>query len=219
MMLRGATMDCDAIAPVYATAEHLTFGRALERCRVRYLEAAARRRAALVCGEGDGRFLAALLRAAPDIRVDYIDLSRGMLDRARRRVARLKNGALDRVEFFQADLRSWVPLRQYDLVATHFVLDCFTDAEASAVIGQIAAAANQDALWLLSEFRIPESGWRRLFGSSVVATLYAAFRVATGLKVDRLPRYREPLERAGFAPREIDHRYAGLLTAERWERR
>ena len=83
------TIDCDLIAPWYESVEHLCFGTALERRRNAFLGDLQGVRRALSCGEGDGRFTAALLRANPQIEVTAVDASRKMVELAARRVTRM----------------------------------------------------------------------------------------------------------------------------------
>ena len=56
-----ARMNCDGIARYYQVLEHLSFGRYLERRRFAFLGEAWTSRRAIVCGGGNGRFLARLL--------------------------------------------------------------------------------------------------------------------------------------------------------------
>ena len=92
-------MNCDPIAPHYWWIERLGMGRTLERRRRCFLPEVERARRALVLGDGDGRFLRALLRSNSTVRADYVDLSGRMLD-----LARQKAGA-ERVDY-QARRRS-----------------------------------------------------------------------------------------------------------------
>ena len=71
-------MNCDAIAKHYAWMEFVVFGRALERCRTRFLKELEGTRRALVLGDGDGRFLLQLLKSSPEMRADYVDRSQEM---------------------------------------------------------------------------------------------------------------------------------------------
>ncbi|MCU1248095.1 MAG: methyltransferase type 12 [Edaphobacter sp.] len=59
----------DRIARPYHWLEYLTLGKALERCRNHHLPQLLDRRHALVLGDGDGRFLAQLLKQNPNLLV------------------------------------------------------------------------------------------------------------------------------------------------------
>ncbi len=50
-----AKMNCDRVARFYRTLEYVSFGGALQACRVMYLREVAECRRAIVCGDGDGQ--------------------------------------------------------------------------------------------------------------------------------------------------------------------
>jgi ubiquinone/menaquinone biosynthesis C-methylase UbiE len=197
-------MNCDFIAPWYRWLEYASFGRTLERRRSAFLGCIAEARRVLVLGDGDGRALVGLLAAAPDARVDAIDLSARMLELARGRAASA------RVTFHHADART-VPLpeAEYDLVVTHFFLDCFEEEEMERLVARVAAAASPQARWLVSEFRNP---------GIVVAVLYFFFRLTTGLKTRRLVDHHPYLQRWGFHILRTEPAWRGLLASELWTR-
>src|SRR3954468_6858375 len=170
-------MNCDRIAPLYVVGERLFFGHALERCRIAHLPTLGRYEAALVCGDGDGRFLRSLVRSRTVSNIDYVDVSRRMTCLARRRAGQQAGGSGPHVEFFCADIREVESPRRYDLIATHFFLDCFGDDEIHEVIHAIASHAAGNPTWLVSEFQIPQRGLARLAGSLVIGGLYLAFRL------------------------------------------
>ena len=177
---------------------------------------------ALVLGDGDGRFLERLLAVQPTIQVDYVDSSAKMLALARERVevghgdAEAGRGAV----FHMADARRWLPAgeNRYDLICTHFFLDCLTDGEVEALVCRLAPFVEGKGVWIVSEFHQPDRGlaaWRaRLW----IGGLYRLFGWATGLRVRRLPDYRAVLARHGFRlEREVRAEW-GLLVSEWWER-
>jgi SAM-dependent methyltransferase len=201
----------DRVARAYRWMEYLTLGTALERTRGWALNAGwmdgARR--ALVLGDGDGRFTARLLRRNPQVEVEAVDLSAGML----RLLGRRCGFAGDRLRTRQEDAREFVPEPGADLVATHFFLDCLTGPEARELVARVSAGLAQDALWAVSEFRIP-AGWMRWPAWALVRGLYLAFRVLTGLRVTRLPDYAAALEACGFELAAERRFLGGLLVAQ-----
>ena len=62
--------DFNRIARPYRWLEYLSFGPLLERCRFHRLPQMVDAKRALVLGDGDGRFLARLLRKNPQIQAD-----------------------------------------------------------------------------------------------------------------------------------------------------
>jgi ubiquinone/menaquinone biosynthesis C-methylase UbiE len=211
-------MNCDRIARWYEPAEHLSFRRALEHRRFAYVNRLGESRRALSCGGGDGRFLAGLLQANPTVEVTYIDLSREMMRIAERRIARLGDSYRSRVQFFCADVMTFVPPhRDYDLFATHFFLDCLTREDTQRLILQMMEWSRPGAQWVLSEFQYAQSPFGKLWTSAIIRALYVAFRVTTGLRVNRIPQHATLLLSAGFHLQESHSATGGLLISELWE--
>ncbi len=205
-------MNCDAIAPYYAAMEFAVFGRALERCRFHFLPELRDARRALVLGDGDGRFLKRLLGACPQLQADYVDCSAGMLSKAR------EAAGSDRVTYYLTDvLAERLPGAGYDLVVTHFFLDCFDAERLAEVVKRIATAAPK-ARWLVSEFRIPQSLWLAGPARALIAAMYRFFSISTGLTAGSLVDHRPLLQNAGFRLRSAIPRARGFMVSELWIR-
>ena len=80
-------MNCDGIARYYETLEHLSFGTWLERCRFAFLQNVRTSQRAIICGGGDGRFVARLLAVNAQVEVDFVELSGKMVETAERRIS------------------------------------------------------------------------------------------------------------------------------------
>jgi len=204
-------MNCDAIAPYYASMEFAVFGHALERCRFHFLPELAGTRRALVLGDGDGRFLKRLLTEYPLLQADYVDCSAAMLQRARRAAGS------ERVHYLCADALQQLPGSGYDLVVSHFFLDCFQRDDQAKLIAHITQAAPQ-ARWLISEFRIPQHRWLAAPARALIGVMYAFFSLATGLKTRTLADHRPLLRDAGFQLHSDATHARGLLVSELWTR-
>ena len=207
-------MNCDPIARVYRWFEYAAFGRELERRRFRYLARVSNTQRALILGDGDGRFLVRLLASAPAAHIELVDSSQKMLDLARERASS------PRVTYQHTDARALIVLpAQFDLVATHFFLDCFNREDLAKLIPRIAEAARPDATWLVSEFRQPPRGWSAAWAWVWLRVLYLFFRIATGLQVNRLTDHRPLLDASGFKLEQAEEVWFGLLASEVWIRR
>jgi len=205
-------MNCDRIAPVYRWLEYAAFGQQLEKHRIAFLHAAAGRRHALVLGDGDGRFTHALAIDYPDLEIDFLDISAGMIRRARKRLA-----SFPKVRIFQADaLQFTFPEEQYEIVFTHFFLDCFTSADLEVLMPHVARSLAPRASWIVSEFRQAPAGWRKLYTKTLLGIMYLFFRFATGLKTSRLPDYDSALQAAGFSKQTEKVSRGGLIVSEVW---
>jgi ubiquinone/menaquinone biosynthesis C-methylase UbiE len=207
----------DRIAPIYRWMEYATFGRSLERCRNRFLPQLQGCRRALVLGDGDGRFLARLLAANPDLRADAVDTSRAMLRLLERR-AEAVSTTNARLHTHQASALTFLPQRSYDLVVTHFFLDCLTQTQLDGLCARIVPHLEPRALWIVSEFRIPP-GMMRWPSRILVRLLYLAFRLLTGLRIRKLPDHAAALAADGFTRIAQHLSLGGLLTSELWQLR
>ncbi len=207
----------DRVAGIYQAGEYLSFGPVLERCRFFFLPDLAQSRRALILGDGDGRFATRLLAASPHLLADAVDGSPAMLRRLRNRAAR--TGTDQCLTIACADIRNFVPTeRDYDLVATHFFLDCLTAAETQALVAQVRPYLTSNARWVVSEFQVPNGTFLRArLCRLLITALYAAFRVLTGLAVRELPPWRDALACAGFVCRSSRSWLGSLLVSELWQ--
>jgi ubiquinone/menaquinone biosynthesis C-methylase UbiE len=196
----------------YRSLEYAAFGRALERRRFAFLHRLAGARQILILGEGDGRALKRLLAIAPDAHCDVVEISSEMIALAQRRI-----GCSDRVTFLCSDARAFEwPTSHYDAIVTLFFLDCFTPSDAHALIRSLVGALIPGGAWLIGEFAIPESGWRRLHARIWIWTMYRFFRLATCLQTTFLPPIEDLMRKAGMERIEYEKERAGLMISEVW---
>jgi ubiquinone/menaquinone biosynthesis C-methylase UbiE len=207
----------DALAPWYRTLEWIAFGDDLQRCRTACLGEIAAPRRALVVGEGNGRFLCELLRQHPGVAVDCVDASQRMLQLARQRLERELPDRMQCVRFLHQDLTSWSPpAHHYDLVVTHFFLDCFAEAQLAAIIGKLAQAATENSNWLLADFCVPPRGVARFRARAWLAVMYRFFRLTAGIDAQQLVDPTPFLRDEGFAMARQHFFRKGMLKSEMW---
>jgi SAM-dependent methyltransferase len=199
----------DSIARWYRWLEYAGFGRALVERREAFLSDVADATRVLALGDGDGRALAALRKAmiasaTPVPHIDYIDISAKMLDLARARAG------TDLIAYHCDDaLTCPLPEAEYDLIVTHFFLDCFDEKCLALLAARVARAAAPHARWIISEFRKP--GW-------LVRGLYLFFGFSTGLRTRRLVDHHPILVSHDFRLMRSASTWGGLLASELWAR-
>jgi SAM-dependent methyltransferase len=207
----------DRIARSYRTFETIAFGNALQRARVAWLDEIQSPCRGLVVGEGNGRFLCELLRAHPDIQFDCVDASARMLQLAQARIQNEHPASAGRVRFLQRDIRSWSPdARQYDLIVTHFFLDCFPTDQVAGIVTKLAETAADNAHWLLADFRVPGSTIARFHAHAWLAMMYGFFRYAAGIEARELIDPSLFLHRHGFVLEQQHLSRGGMLKSELW---
>lgn len=212
-------MSFDAIAPWYRTLERIAFGDDLQRCRVACLGEIPTPHRALLVGEGNGRFLCELLRLHPEVEVDCMDASERMLQLAQNRIERELPGQKDRVRFLHQDLMSWAPPEQhYDLLVTHFFLDCSPEPILIGLIKKLARLAPKDVHWLLADFCVPDNRMARLRARGWLAAMYFFFRVTARIGASELIDPTPFLRAEGFTLVRQHLLRNGLLKSEVWRR-
>ncbi len=211
-------MSFDRLASHYRWMEWLLAGGKLQRCRTAFIGDIPAPRNVLMLGEGNGRCLVEMLRAFPAARFTCVDASARMLECARARVKAhaLRDAA---IEFIQADALHWqAPVARFDLLVTHFFLDCFRAEQLAALVPRLAAAATPDARWLLADFCEPPSGIAKWRARWILRAMYFFFRRATGLPASHLTPPDAFLQHSGFALSERRVSDWGLLHGDLWQR-
>jgi len=207
-------MNCDHIAPFYRTFETLAFGSRLQCHRLAFLDTAANKHRALVLGDGDGRFTRAFATTYPKLPIDSIDLSAGMLVQARKRMVHNPN-----VNLIHADaLKFPLPIGEYDILFTHFFLDCFNRQDLTALIPLISQSLCPRATWIITDFHQAQQGWRKLYTRAWLKMMYTFFYLATGLKTRQLANYVEDVSAARFTLQQQRMSADGLIKSQHWQR-
>jgi SAM-dependent methyltransferase len=203
-------MNFDRLAPHYDWMEALTAGQRLQRARLAWLDALDGRRRILSAGEGHGRFAAACAARFPDAELTCLERSPRMLAAGRARTGP--------VHWQLGDVLTWTPTGRYDAVVTCFFLDCFPPAMLATVVGRLADCAAKDAVWLVTDFAIPDRGLAHWRARAVHGLMYAFFRRMTGLPAQRLTPPDGLLRQHGFRLAGRRESNAGLLRADLWRR-
>ena len=186
----------------------------MQAARVAHLDVIEGRARVLLIGDGDGRFLRALVERAPAASVDVVEASGRMIELARQE---LPEGC--EVRFHHLPLASYAPEGQFDFIVSHFFLDCFDEAGIAAVVDRVGAWLRPGGCWLISDFQLPRMGWMRRFRARVLLrVMYSFFRLAAGLDTVRLVDPDRYLDAAGFRLESRETSNGDFLRADRWRR-
>ncbi|MGA7412924.1 MAG: class I SAM-dependent methyltransferase [Bryobacteraceae bacterium] len=212
-------MNCDPIARLYRWIEYAAFGPVLERTRLHWLGDLNGAQRVLLLGDGDGRFLSRFASTYPAAEVHYIDSSARMLDLARRRVRRAERAGSDRVIFTQGNaLRTALPGQDYDLVVSHFFLDCFDESELSRLAAHIGPRLAPNVRWVVSDFREPRHGPMAPVFQLYLRLMFLFFHYTSGLETRRLADYSAFLKRLGLVRNRKATNLGGFVFSEIWSR-
>lgn len=224
----------DGLARIYRWMEWATFGPFLWNCRSHFLSDLGKCRKALVLGDGDGRFTARLLETNPQIEIVAIDASPKMLQALLDRAGTNRT----RVRILSRDIRLWQPEvttgstsqktsedpeenrtqdTGFDLVVSHFFLDCLTTEEVQALARKVQACLVPEGRWLISDFAIPHNRFGNVVARPLVSALYLSFRILTDLRVSRLPEYSAALQQIHLIRNNRKEFLGSLLVTEFWQ--
>jgi ubiquinone/menaquinone biosynthesis C-methylase UbiE len=194
-------MSYSSIARFYKLIESVTIGGSLLDARLGHLQRLAEGPAiqhALLVGEGNGSFLLPFAQQFPNTRITVLDESPAMLRVAQ---TRLEAAGIDtaRIAFWQADMTTeQLHEDRYDLIVTLFFFDNFDAATVRRVVPVLERASTASAQWLLSDFQIPASGWRRLRARIWLIILYAFFRCVAKVPARTVPPVEAILAATSF---------------------
>jgi ubiquinone/menaquinone biosynthesis C-methylase UbiE len=198
--------------------EFVLAGEKLQRCRTAFLDQISAPEHILIWGEGNGRFLVECCRKWRDARIVCADASERMLALANERIERFGLDASG-IEFLTADVLEWSPLKKvFDLVVTHFFLDCFRPEQLQQIVDKLAFAARPNASWLLADFQTPLVGLQRWRATLILNVMYLFFRVVTRLPARSLVSPDPYLTNNEFFLRERHVSEWGLLHTDLWQR-
>lgn len=184
----------NTIAPVYDFLAKMVFGRSLERAQAAFLseletkvKAKAKAKAkVLIVGGGTGRILE-LLPEGLDLQIDYVEMSKGMLERAKGRVSKGNH-----VQLICEDVRK--VNGQYDFVITNFFLDCFEGDKLDGVMVHICALLKEDGHWLVTDFALPTNARQRI----LLWTMHTFFQLVARLESKKLQDIKSRLGYVGL---------------------
>ncbi len=199
----------DRVARIYHALELAAFGRTLQRARTAFLDRITAGSRVLILGDGDGRFLRALLDTVPGCTVHCVDGSARMLSLA---AARLTAEERTRATFEHADARQYDPgPRPFDAIVTLFFLDCFVEHDVRQLVSRLSPNLREGGIWLFADFAIPARAPARWHAQLVVNGLYLFFRWRAGLDARALPPSEAILQTAGLVAADQREYRAGLI--------
>jgi len=211
-------MSFDGLAPHYRWMELVLAGNKLQRCRMAFLDKAASPEHVLILGEGNGRFLLECRRHLDRARITCVDSSRRMLALAHERLKRHHVPSTG-IDFIHADALDWQPpANAFDVIVTHFFLDCFRPDQLRGLVANLAQAARPKAQWLLADFWVPASGLPRARARAIHRIMYIFFRLACHLPARKLSPPDTMLEAHGFRLQDRRLSEWGLLHSDWWRR-
>ena len=199
-------VDFSILSPIYDFLGSIVFFGALHRSQIYFLDQLKKPDRALIIGGGTGRFLVDLLKSEKVKNITYVDISAGMFAKAKKKVSAL--GKENQVEFICGGLEA-VPDRQYDLICTHYFLDCFEEEELCLMLSKLRGLLSKEGEWHFTDFYLDESS--SFIKTKFVGFLYFFFRILCGLKVKKLPDFKKLFNGTELKGETEKYFFRGLL--------
>ncbi len=177
----------DLLAPFYDRLARLIIGKDIMLSQVYFLGQISQCKRLLILGGGSGWLLNDICRYYPFLEIDYIDVSPGMIDKARKR---MKNSSY---VYFVQGTEDDLPTHHYDGVITNFFLDMFDERRLSRVIKNVKKSLSDEAIWLVTDF-VNE----RRSHAIKLWCMYRFFRIITQIEATHLSDWRGLMIQAGF---------------------
>lgn len=213
------------LARVYFILETISLGNRLQKARMAFLPELLNCRNLLIFGEGDGRFIQALLKANFTGQITLVEKSAGMVQLLRRRLKK-QNLALQppsRIEI--ADVRDWEPPsgeNLYDGVVTHFFWDQFREPSQQQIAQQLDSWLTKEALWLCADFLDPyqegNRGIRARVQHGILRSWYLFFQWFGAIEAGRLHSHRALLKQLGWRCETCQSWAGNWIVSDLWRK-
>lgn len=186
--------DFNFVARFYDKLSHLVFQNNIELANQQLVEWVEPESNILLLGGGTGELLKYF---SSSVSVDYVELSKKMIDQAIARDSVSKN------TFYNQDFLIFEKDRKYDYILCPFFLDLFIPTELDKVIAKIKDYLNIGGTLLIADFS-PDG--TSLFNKFLLQIMILFFRVFSGIKIKKYNRLFHVLEKSGFTSVDVKSR-------------
>ncbi|MEM1407468.1 MAG: class I SAM-dependent methyltransferase [Bacteroidota bacterium] len=199
----------DIIAPVYDFLAKLVFGRALIHAQTYFLYQVKARSKILIIGGGTGQILHCFEDLSRPLSIVYVEKSARMLDLAKKRgpFANLE------IRYVHGDERS-VPPGKYDVIATVFFLDVFSEKHLVQVIQLLNDSLKKSGKWLVTDFVNTPVFWQKW----LVKLMYWFFKITANLESNTLLDFEAFLTHSGLKRTSYKSFYYNMMQSAVYEK-
>ena len=170
------------LAPIYDHLAELIFGNAILESQTSFISRIASQSTILILGGGTGRILRKLDDLGVPLKIDYVEISQGMINRAK------KNNLINLEIRFLTEKPS--NCEQYDVVFAAFYFDVLTNNELIQEIREIRYLIAPDGMVILTDFQVTGNAFSRVWQKSITTIMYLFFRLVTGMNTMKLHNFQ-----------------------------
>jgi ubiquinone/menaquinone biosynthesis C-methylase UbiE len=184
-MNRRIAKGFDILAPYYDVMAQLVIGKSIVNAQLHFIKRFKKCSHLLILGGGSGWLLDSIFRECPEIKIDYVELSPGMINKARKRIG--DNESINFILGTEDD----IPDQLYDGVITNFYFDMFDEKGLPVVIEKIKNTLTDSALWVVTDFVN-----RRKTDGVMLWLMYRFFRIIAHIEANQLTDWQGEMIRA-----------------------
>lgn len=181
-------LNFNKVAAIYDPLAYLVYGKTLEKGKRSLLPSIKESQSVLFIGGGTGATLEYLNAHFSNLKIDYVEASSQMIDRAKLRMV----GNLS-INFHNTLIEEFTG-SNYDVIITEFFFDLFDQNEIDQLVQIISNKLKKGGVWIDTDFRLS----KRVAHKIIMKATYLFFRLVIQLKAKKL---LEPLET--FSKRQL----------------
>lgn len=204
-MLSSNDQKFDRLSWIYDFLVRLVFGNSLRKAQCHFLSELPELGTVLIMGGGNGWILEEISNRRPGLKIFYVEASKEMLKRAKKRAVKNK------VEFIHGNEQMIPAEIQYDVLITPFFLDLFGPVRLLATVSLLDQSINRTGMWLFTDFHIPEKGLSKIFGKWLIYVMYRFFRLLCRIDARKLPDFDQAFEIANYKATKSHFFYVGTI--------
>lgn len=188
--------DFDAIAPIYDKLAQLVFLGSIHKSQTIFLDKMEPEQTLIILGGGSGKILEKLDQLSTPLKVDFVEPSGNMIEKAQKRI--LDSSNLN-ITFHQKRFEEFVCQETYDWVHCGFFLDLFKKESLKEVLVSVKTMMNTNSKLLVCDFRIDQNNY---WQTSLTKVMHLFFKTFAKLESDKLQNIEEQLKQSGFKMEE-----------------
>ena len=192
----------------YQLLSSITFGSTILKSQFHYLSSVPTPTSILVIGGGTGELLVELMEQYPNSQIDWCDYSIEMINKAK---GKLSSNNSHQVNFINEDILNFENLKQYELICSMFVLDCFIEDDLEILIKRLKIFSNKATYIIITDFNIPQKLIPKIIAKLVVSFLYLVFNRFYHLRNQTLMDYEKEFKKYGFKSLESKSFINGII--------